>query len=103
MISEYSNIDYEYITLNEFDYYDYLDSIYIPRTSKGNYSKSPVPWCSNDMVSNESGIRDGLMACETDTVEELTGRKPVNPKDLLEKYSFVWKENVKAYRDLNRQ
>ena len=55
------------------------------------------------MVSNESGIRDGLMACETDTVEELTGRKPVNPKDLLEKYSFVWKENVKAYRDLNRQ
>ena len=103
MISDYSNIDYEYITMNEFDYYDYLDSIYIPRTSKGNYSKSPVPWCSNDMVSNESGIRDGLMACETDTVEKLTGRKPVNPKDLLEKYSFVWKENVKAYRDLNRQ
>ena len=79
------------------------DFYFAKHTSKGNYSKSPVPWCSNDMVSNESGIRDGLMACETDTVEELTGRKPVNPKDLLEKYSFVWKENVKAYRDLNRQ
>jgi NAD(P)H dehydrogenase (quinone) len=82
--------------------YDYLDSIYIPRTSHGNYSKSPVPWCANDMVTNESGIRDGLMAVETDTVEKLTGRKPIHPKDLLEKYSFVWKEKITTYWDLGK-
>ncbi len=102
MISELSGINYEYITLNEEEYYDYLDSIYIPRTSHGNYSKSPVPWCANDMVTNESGIRDGLMAVETDTVEKLTGRKPIHPKDLLEKYSFVWKEKITTYWDLGK-
>lgn len=102
MIREISGIDYEYITMNEEEYYDYLDSIYIPRTSKGNYSKSPVPWCANDMVTNESGIRDGLMAIETDTVEKLTGRKPLDPKDLLEKYSFVWKEKITTYWDLGK-
>ena len=102
MISDISGIDYEYITMNEEEYYDYLDSIYIPRTSKGNYSKSPVPWCANDMVTNESGIRDGLMAIETDTVEKLTGRKPIDPKDLLEKYSFVWKEKITTYLELGK-
>jgi NAD(P)H dehydrogenase (quinone) len=102
MIREISGIDYTYITLKENDYYDYLDSIYIPRTSRGNYSKSPVPWCANDMVTNESGIRDGLMAVETDTVEKLTGRKPAEPKDLLKKYSFVWKEHVTTYQGLGK-
>ncbi|WP_026881950.1 NmrA family NAD(P)-binding protein [Clostridium akagii] len=102
MISKLSGINYEYVTLNEEEYYDYLDSIYIPRTSHGNYSKSPVPWCANDMVTNESGIRDGLMADQTDTVETLTGRKPIDPNDLLEKYSFVWKEKIITYRDLGK-
>lgn len=102
MISKLSGIDYEYITLNEEEYYDYLDSIYIPRTSHGNYSKSPVPWCANDMVTNESSIRDGLMAVETDTIEKLTGIKPINPQELLEKYSFVWKEKVTSYRELGK-
>lgn len=102
MVREISAIDYKYITIREEEYYDYLDSIYIPRTSHGNYSKSPVPWCANDMVTNESGIRDGLMAIETDTVEKLTGRKPIEPRDLLEKYSFVWREHITAYRDLGK-
>ncbi len=93
MICEISGVDYEYITMNEEEYYDYLD----PRTTKGNYSKSPVPWCANDMVTNESVIRDGLMAIETDAVEKLTGRKLIDPKDLLEKYSFVWKEKIATY------
>ncbi|MDK2935023.1 MAG: hypothetical protein PWP62_31 [Eubacteriaceae bacterium] len=102
MINEISGMNYEYITMNEEEYYDYLDSIYIPRTSHGNYSKSPVPWCANDMVTNESEIRDGLMSIETDTVETLTGRKPIDPKDLLEKYSFVWKENITSYWKLGK-
>ncbi|MBC3797620.1 NmrA family NAD(P)-binding protein [Acetobacterium tundrae] len=102
LINAISGKNYEYITMNEEEYYDYLDSIYIPRTSHGNYSKSPVPWCANDMVTNESGIRDGLMALETDTVEILTGNKPMNPKELLEKYSFVWKENITTYWDLGK-
>jgi NAD(P)H dehydrogenase (quinone) len=97
MIVKASGINYEYVTLNSDEFYEYLDSIHIPRDSHGDYSKSPVPWCSNDMVTNESSIRDGLMAIETDTVEKLTGRKPLCARDLVEKYSYVWKEKVTSY------
>jgi len=97
MIVKASGINYEYVTLNNNEFYEYLDSIHIPRDSHGDYSKSPVPWCSNDMVTNESSIRDGLMAIETDTVEKLTGRKPLCARDLVEKYSYVWKEKVTSY------
>lgn len=101
LISEASGIDFEYISLGNDDFYEYLDSIHIPRDSHGDYSKSPVPWCSNDMVTNEASIRDGLMAIEADTVERLTGRKPLTARDLIEQYSFVWKNRVTKYGDLN--
>jgi len=97
MIAKASGIDYEYVTLNNDEYYEYLDSIYIPRDSHGDYAKSPVPWCSNDMVTNESSIKEGLMAIATDTVEKLTGRKPLCARDLVEKYSYVWKEKITSY------
>ncbi|WP_373483876.1 hypothetical protein [Acetobacterium sp.] len=42
------------------------------------------------------------MAIETDTVVKITGREPVNPQELLEKYSFVWKENITTYWDLGK-
>ncbi len=61
-----------------------------------------MPWCTNDMVTNESGIRDGLIAIETDTVEKLTGRKPIDSKDLLGKYRFVWKEKITTYWELGK-
>jgi len=97
LIIEASGIDYEYVIVNNDEFYKYLDSICIPRDSHGDYSKSPVPWCSNDMVTNESSIRDGLMAIKTDTVEKLTGRKPLRACDLIDKYSYVWKEKVSSY------
>ncbi|VBB07183.1 Hypothetical protein LUCI_2427 [Lucifera butyrica] len=102
IIAETSGINYEYVTATNEEFYKYLDSIYIPRETSGDYSKSPVPWCSNDMVTNEAGIRDGLMAIETDTVEKLTGRKPLRVRDLVEKYSFVWKEKITSYWGLSR-
>lgn len=102
MIAEASGIPYQYVPVTNEEFYQYLDSIHIPRETSGDYSKSPVPWCSNDMVTNEAGIRDGLMAIETDTVEILTGRKPVCVRDLIEKYSFVWKERITSYWDLSR-
>lgn len=102
MIAEASGIQYRYVPVTNEEFYQYLDSIHIPRDTSGDYSKSPVPWCSNDMVTNEAGIRDSLMAIETDTVEILTGRKPLCVSDLIEKYSFVWKEKITNYWDLSR-
>lgn len=100
MISKFSGINYEYITLKEDDFYKYLDSIHIPRNTDGDYSKSPVPWCGDDMVTNESSIRDGFMAVQADTVHKLTGRKPLRAMDLLEKYAYVWRDKVSSYRDI---
>lgn len=102
MIAEASGIDYKYVTVNNDEFYEYLDSIHIPHATDGDYSQSPVPWCSNDMVSNESSIREGFMAVETDTVEKLTGRKPLCARELIDRYSYVWKEKVSSYWDLGK-
>ncbi|SDZ20169.1 NAD(P)H dehydrogenase (quinone) [Evansella caseinilytica] len=101
LISEAAGIHFQYISLDNEAFYDYLDSIHIPRDSYGDYSQSPVPWCSNDMVTNEASIRDGLMAIEADTVEKLTGKKPLTARYLIDQYSFVWRNRVTKYADLN--
>lgn len=90
MVSERMGIEIEYIPMTNEEYFEWMDSIYIPRTTDGDYSKSPVPWCSNDMVTNEAGIREGFMAVETDTVEKLTGRKPLKACELVEVYAHLW-------------
>ena len=100
MVADASGIDYEYVPVNDQEFLKYLDSIHIPRESSGDFSKSPVPWCANDMLTNEGGIRKGQMAIQTDTVERLTGRKPMNASELIDRYSFVWKEKVTSYWDL---
>jgi NAD(P)H dehydrogenase (quinone) len=100
LIARFSGIDFEYCPLNDEQFYDYLDSIHVPRGTDGDYSQSPVPWCSNDMVTNEGGIALGQMAIETDTVETLTGRRPLDVSELLEKYSVVWKEGLTDYWEM---
>ena len=36
-----------------------LENLHIPETIDGDFSKSPVPFCSNDMITNETGIAEG--------------------------------------------
>ncbi len=103
LISKASGINFEYIPADHDQFYAYLDAMYIPRATDGDYSKSPVPWCSKDMVTNEAGIGDGLMDVETDTVEKLTGRKPLTARDLIDKYSFVWRDRVTNWGELSRR
>ncbi len=100
MIAEFSGIPYQYVPMNTEAFYTYLDSIHIPRGTDGDYSKSPVPWCSNDMVTNEKSIGDGWMAIETNTVELLTGRKPLNANELLNRYRVVWEERLTNYWEM---
>ena len=102
MVAKASGINYEYVPVNDEAFLKYLDSIHIPRETNGDYSKSPVPWCGNDMLTNEGGIRKGQMSIQTDTVEKLTGRKPMAVSELIDRYSFVWKEKVTSYWDLGK-
>ncbi|WP_409160423.1 NmrA family NAD(P)-binding protein [Pectobacterium sp. B2J-2] len=96
MIAAASGIPLEYRPVDAETFYAHLDKLGVPRTSEGDSSKSPVLWCSDDMVSNEAAVGLGQMAVETDTIERLTGRKPTDPATLVEKYSHFWREWAKS-------
>lgn len=90
IVSENMGVDIEYVPLTDQEYLEWMDSIHIPRDTDGDFSKSPVPWCSRDMVTGESSVRDGMMAIVTDTVEKLTGNKPLSAYDLIDTYKDLW-------------
>lgn len=96
-----------HITLDELVEYDfdeeffaYLDSMHIPRTATGDYSQSPVPWCGNDMVTNEASIAEGLMDVASNDVELLTGQKPMTARQLAKNYSYIWENHVTNWKDI---
>lgn len=86
--------------MNDDEFRTYLQQLHIPETTDGDYSLSPVPFCIADMVTNEGGIAQGQMAIVSHDVEKLTGQKPLEIDDLLETYSFVWKEKIKSLKEL---
>lgn len=100
MIAEKSGIPFEYRPMTEEEFRDYLEALHIPRTTDGDFSQAPVPFCSNDMITNEAGISEGQMGVVTHDVELLTGRKPLEVSDLLDSYSYVWKNKVSHWKDL---
>lgn len=100
MIAEKSGIDFEFVPMNDEEYENYLKALHIPATTDEDYSRSPVPFCTNDMVTNEGGIATGQMAVISRDVEKLTGRKPLEFKDLIDTYSFVWKKKIRSLKDL---
>lgn len=100
MIAEKSGIPFVYQPMTEEEFRDYLEALHIPRTTDGDFSQAPVPFCSNDMITNEAGIKEGQMGIVTHDVEVLTGRKPLEVRDLLDQYSYVWKNKVSHWKDL---
>lgn len=101
MIAQKSGISFKYQAMNDAEFHDYLTNLGIPETTDGDYSRSPVPFCTNDMVTNEKGIAQSQMAVISHDVEKLTGHKPLEVQDLLEKYSYVWKEKLTSSRQLH--
>lgn len=100
LISELSGRDIEYCPVSHEEFFAYLDSMHIPRTATGDYSLSPVPWCGNDMVTNEGSIAEGLMDVKSDDVEILTGQKPLTARELAKNYSYIWEKNVTNWKDI---
>ncbi|MER2555738.1 MAG: NAD(P)H-binding protein [Thauera sp.] len=76
----------EFVDLSDEDYYAFWDSHNVPRSVTGDFSKSPIPLCSDDLVTNGTSIRAGHHTLLTDTVEKLTGCKPLSARTVLEKY-----------------
>ena len=94
LIAEKSGIPFKYVPMNSEEFKEYLENLHIPETTDGDFSKSPVPFCSNDMITNEAGISGGQMGIVTQDVELLTGTKPKEVVDLIDEYSYVWKNRV---------
>jgi len=100
LISELSGKRIEYCPVGHEEFFAYLDSMHIPRTATGDFSKSPVPWCGNDMVTNEASIAEGLMDVQSNDVELLTGEKPQTARALARKYSYIWEDGVTNWKDI---
>ncbi len=86
--------------MDDEEFRKYLEALHIPATTDGDHSQSPVPFCTMDMVTNEKGIANGQMGVVSHDVEKLTGKKPLEIPDLLDTYSYVWKEKLTNIRQL---
>ncbi|WP_349673109.1 NmrA family NAD(P)-binding protein [Lacrimispora sp.] len=100
IINELSGKNIEYCPVSHQEFFEYLDSMHIPREATGDYSRSPVPWCGNDMVTNEGSIAEGLMNVSSNDVELVTGKKPLTAKELAKNYSYIWEKNITNWKDV---
>ncbi|NTW42563.1 MAG: NAD(P)H-binding protein [Cellulomonadaceae bacterium] len=90
LIAEVSGVAVEYVGLTDDQFYAMWDAMGVPRESTGDFSASPFPWCSDDMVSFGRAIREGMMAVRSDAVETLTGRPPLTMRALMERDAHLW-------------
>jgi NAD(P)H dehydrogenase (quinone) len=90
MIRELSGATIEDIDLSDEAMYAMWDSLGVPREATGDFSKSPVPWCSDGMVSFGRMIREGRLDRVTDVVERFTGRKPRSLRELMIERQHNW-------------
>lgn len=90
LIKELSGADFEVIDLTDEEMYAMWDSLGVPREATGDFSKSPVPWCSDGMVSFGRMIREGHLDRVTDVVERFTGRKPKSLRALMLERRHTW-------------
>lgn len=90
LIKELSGAQFEEIDFSDEQMYAMWDSLGVPRESTGDFSKSPVPWCSDGMVSFGRMVREGYLDLTTDVVERFTGRKPKSLRALMIERKASW-------------
>ncbi|MDQ2640723.1 MAG: SDR family oxidoreductase [Pseudomonadota bacterium] len=96
LIKELSGADFEVIDLTDEQMYAMWDSLGVPREATGDFSRSPVPWCSDGMVSFGRMIREGHLDRVTDVVEQFIGRKPKSMRTLMMERRHAWPPVQKA-------
>jgi NAD(P)H dehydrogenase (quinone) len=90
MVAEISGAKIEVVDLTDEQMYAMWDSLGVPREATGDFSRSPVPWCSDGMVSLGREIRLGHLSKVTNVVEALTGRKPKSLRELMQEKAPSW-------------
>lgn len=89
-VSKVSGVPLEYQPLSDEEYYQFMDSIHVPRDYTGDFSQAPFKWVSNDMVTNEGSIAKSQMNIVTSTVTDLTGEQPRTLEDIVDQYTPLW-------------
>jgi NAD(P)H dehydrogenase (quinone) len=84
LIGEFTGQDVTLQITDEDGLYAMFDAIGVPREPIENPGPGDVPWNSDDMVSFEVAVREGLFAVESSDVETLTGRAPRSLRALFE-------------------
>lgn len=82
IVREETGLPFTITHLTDEENYAQFDSLGVPRTTD-DLEGSPIPYCSDDMVSFGKAIREGGMADITDDVEKLTGKEPVTFRSLV--------------------
>lgn len=96
MVTEISGRPVAYKVVSDDERFAQWDAIGVPRTALDDMSSSPIPWCSEDMVTFGRAIREGYMADISDSVLELTGTPPMSMHEVLKRSSARWPTSVSA-------
>lgn len=101
LVSKESGIPLKFVADSKEDYIKHCEEVlHIPRYIDGDFSRSPIPFCSEDGATNDETIRDGLMNVPSNDIELLTGQKPKRIEDIIKNYSYVWEEKVNHWTQL---
>jgi NAD(P)H dehydrogenase (quinone) len=84
LIGEFTGQNVTLQITDEDGLYAMFDAIGVPREPIESPGPGDVPWNSDDMVSFEAAVRDGLFAVESSDVGTLTGRAPRSLRSLFE-------------------
>lgn len=65
--------------------YEYFDSIGVPRTTDGDFTRSPIQAASEGMVSFGTAIAEGFLDVPVNDFPKLTGRQPLSLTHMFER------------------
>lgn len=75
---------FNFVGVTDEECYAGFDAIGVPRDTDHGMAGSPIPWCSDDMVSFGRCIRLGQLSAMNNSVKELTGHDPIPMRQLFE-------------------
>jgi NAD(P)H dehydrogenase (quinone) len=91
LAAEFSGRQVEYRLCSTEEKLAIFDSMGVPRDYvDGMFNEGTGAWCSNEMVTYETAIRDGYFAICSGHVELLTGRKPKTLREVFAKNSAAF-------------
>jgi NAD(P)H dehydrogenase (quinone) len=90
LVSELADKPITYRGISAEELYAFFDSLGIPRSAKDDHVVDGFGWCSDDMVSFETMIKNGGFAVISDDMEKLTGERPETVREFLTRYKEMF-------------